>query len=168
MEPNLEVWQEEASKNCGITTEFLDNLITAYQLKYTQYEEQKAVATHLYKEAEELEGKIVEALEAAGKSKYVVEGIGTVYFINKLVVPTPKTIEQKRLLFDYIKNKHGDIFFMDKVSVNHATLQKLYNEDFKEHLEHAEKQGTTPETFHIPGLDAPTNMRSLGMRKEKA
>lgn len=166
---NLEAWSEEVGKTSGITTEELDARSKKYQDKYEEYERAKQIASDLYKEAEELEGKLVEALELAGKSKYYVEGIGTFYFMDKMTVPTPKTIEQKKQLFNYIKETHGDVFLMDKVSINHQTLQTLYKTDFEEHKEKCLKEGRDAEAanFSIPGLQAPTNMRSLGLKKEK-
>jgi hypothetical protein len=44
----------------------------------------------------------------------------------------------------------------------------MYNNAMKEYQEKCEKEGN-PElgaTFSIPGLQAPTNQRSLGFRKE--
>ncbi len=158
---NQEAWNEVAGQNSGITVQMLDELITTYQKVYKDYEAAKKVSTELYKIAEEMEGKVVEALQLAGKSKYVVEGLGTVYFMDRMVVPTPKTIENKKMLFDYLRSRHGDTFLLDKLSINHQTLQKLYNDEVKEALE----GGNT--AFTVPGLEQPTSMRSLGFRKER-
>lgn len=157
-------WMEAASEGSGITTKELDEHAQAYQAAYAEYEKSKAHTSQLYKEAERLEGKMVEAMELAGKTKYQVDGVGTFYFINKMVVTTPKTNSEKKALFDYIKETHGDDFYLATLSVNHQTLQKLYNTDFEAAKE---KNPDDAATFHIPGLQPPTNMRSLGLRGEK-
>jgi len=158
-----EEWNEFAESQSPITVDELDNLAKTYQKKYEEYEKAKEVQTALYKEAEELEGKLVEALQQAGKSKYFVEGIGTFSFMDKMSTRIPKTIEDKKLLLDYILKTHGETFYWDKISVNSQTLNKLYNEDLKS----ATERGIDPSLFHIPGLEQPTNMRSLKLTKEK-
>jgi hypothetical protein len=164
MSISADEWMEASAAGSGITTDELDRRAREYQDAWNKYEKQKAVSTELFKEAERLEGKMVEAMEQAGKKKYFVEGIGTFSFTDKFVVPTPKTIEERKQLFKYIQEKHGEDFFYSTASVNHATLQKLYKTDFDEAVE------TDPEsaaTFVIPGLQAPTNMRSLRLTGEK-
>lgn len=163
MSEELSQW-EEAAATGAVTVEQLDKMVKEYNDKYAEYEAQKAISTQLYKDAEVLEGKLVEAMEQAGKSKYYVEGVGTVYFSDKLVVPTPKTNEDKKKVFTWLREKQGDTVFFATVSINHQTLQKLYNTA----LEEAVNAGEDASLFHIPGLQTPTSMRSLNFRKEKA
>ena len=129
--PTAQEWATLQGTGTGVTTQMLDTLVEDMQKKRAVYEESKKGTSALYNEYAEAEGKLVEAMQLAGKTKYVVEGIGTVYFVNKLVVPTPKTVEQKKLLFAYMRDKHGETYFYDKVSVNHQTLQGVYNSDYK-------------------------------------
>lgn len=152
----------EANANPSITTEVLDGMITEMKKARDIYESAKTVSTNLYKEFETLEGKVIEALTQAGKRKYHVDGIGLCYFIEKLVVTTPKTIESKKLFFDYLQKQYGDTFLLDKQGINHQTLQKIYNDCYKEAVE-----AGVGEQFQIPGLDQPTAQISLGFRKEK-
>ena len=157
-------WMAVTAEHSSITVEELDRRAKEYHEAYAEYEKAKSVSTELFKKAEVLEGKLIEAMELAGKNKYHVEGIGTFSFVNKMTVPTPKTPEERRALFGYIRDKHGDDFFHSVASVNHQTLQKLYNTDFEEYVE------TNPEeaaSFAIPGLQAPTNKKSLAVRGEK-
>lgn len=155
-------WLEEGAKGTKVTTEDLDNYAKAYMDKYREYENAKAISTALYKEAEELEGKLVEAMEQAGKRKYFVEGLGTFSFRDKMSVQTPKTAADKTLLFNYIREHYGNAFLTDKLSIASATLNKLYNEAVEEY-----NATQNPEPFAMPGLNAPTNMRSLAFTKEK-
>lgn len=161
-ELSADQWMEETAKSSSITVEELDRRVQLYSKKRREYEDAKAISSRLHGEQEELESKLIEALELAGKSKYVVEGHGTVYFSDKLTVKTPKTIADKKALFLHLRNQYGEMFYLDKISINHQTLQKLYNDAFKEHVE---EKGNSD--FHFPGLEAPTNVRTLNFRKEK-
>jgi len=164
MSDTVEAWDEAVGQTSSITVEQLDAALKAYNDKYSEYEVQKAKASALHKEAETLEKKLIEAMEQAGKSKYYCEGVGTAYFSDKMVVTTPKTNDDKRKLFDWLKEKNGETFFLATVSVNHQTLQSLYNSE----LQKAVDEGGDASTFHIPGLEQPTSKRSLNLRGERS
>lgn len=161
MSTNQEQWLE-ASANQAVTTEMLDRLVTEVRKSREAYDAAKDNASELYKVYAEAEGHLIEAMNQAGKRKYVVEGVGTVFFVEKLVVPTPKTIEDKQKFFDFIKQNYGDTFLMEKLSVHHQVLQKIYNEAHKEAID----KGVGAE-FTVPGLETPTLMVNLNFRKEK-
>jgi hypothetical protein len=161
MSTNNQEWAEAAA-NQAITTEMLDQLVTDMRQKREDYESAKEFSTTKYKVFAEAEGKLIEAMNQAGKKKYVVDGVGTVFFVEKLVVPTPKTIEDKMAFFDFIKQNYGENFLNDKLSVHHQVLQKIYNEAHKEAID----KGVGAE-FTVPGLEAPTKMVNLNFRKEK-
>lgn len=150
-----------ANADKTITTEKLDEMVKEMRAKRDVYESHKAKATELYKEFELSEGALLEALNKAGKRKYHVEGCGLVYLIEKLVVTTPKTLEAKQKFFGYLRETLGDTFLLDKQSINHQTLQKIYNDAYKE----AQEAGCA-DTFSIPGLDAPTAQVNIGFRRE--
>ena len=169
MSPDL--WTQVKEQNSTISTELLDKLANEYQSLYTEYEEKKEIASKAYAKAQEAEGKLIEAMEQAGKTKYFVENIGTFYFSDKATVPTPKTIEDKKLLFAFLSKKHGETFLMDKVGIVHQTLQSIYKmeqEDYNTRSKAAIEAGQEfNEVFTVPGLSEPTNKRSLNLRKEK-
>lgn len=161
MSAELKEWNEFNENTSGITTQQLDAMGREYQAKYKEYEAANSKAKLLFHEAEELEVKMVEAMTAAGKTKYYVEGVGTFYFSNKMSVKTPKTIEDKKAFFKYLWEKHGETFYWDKISVNSQVLQKIYNEDAKSAAENGEA------IFHIPGLEQPKSMTSLNFKGDK-
>ncbi len=152
----------EADANKAISTEELDVMIREMQKARGLYDAAKAKATELYKEFEVLEGKTIEGLTQAGKRKYYVDGVGVCYFIERLVVTTPKTLEDKRKFFDWLKAQYGETFLLDKQGVNHQSLQKIYGDAYNAAIE----QGVG-EQFAVPGLQPPTAVISLGFRKEK-
>jgi len=161
MSTNLAQWDSTQAEVGGITTQELDEMGKAYSAKYAEYEAASKVSKGLYAEAEELEKKMVEAMQLAGKTKYFVEGIGTFYFSNKMSVTTPKTIEDKKAFFKYLLETHGEVYYWDKLSVNSQTLQGIYNSDAKAAAERGEA------LFHIPGLEQPKNKVTLNFKGEK-
>lgn len=161
-----EMWAEEAAKGNSITVEELDELCRAYKKSRDEYDAAKEVSDAAYAERERLQGKVVEAMELAGKSKYVVEGVGTLYFNDKMSVRVPKDIESKKTLFKFLLDKYGPTVYWDKVSIHSATLNSFYNQEL-EAFNEASKAGNINGDFNFPGVEAPTAMRSLGLRKEK-
>lgn len=167
-EISADTWAAEAAKGSSVTLEQLEDLIKKYRAARDEAEKFRIEKTRIEKEFSDLEGKLIEAMEQTGKSKVYVEGAGTLYFIDKMVVATPKTNDDKIKLFGFIEKEYGKNVLIEKVSVNHQTLQGLYNNAAKEFTAKCEKDGK-PElaaTFHIPGLSAPTSQRSLGFRKD--
>lgn len=165
-EVSIDEWNEEAAKGNSITVEELDELCIAYKKARDEYDAAKEVSDAAYAERERLQGKVVEAMELAGKSKYVVEGVGTLYFNDKMSVRVPKDIESKKVLFKFLLEKYGPTVYWDKVSIHSATLNSFYNQEL-EAFNEASKAGKLNGDFNFPGVEAPTAMRSLGLRKEK-
>lgn len=169
--PTPEAWGEVVASASGITTETLDKLAHELNEAEARYDEAKEVSTDLYNKARDCEQRLVEALNQAGKRKYVVEGIGTYFFEERYSVKTPKTIEEKKAFAEYLKEKGGEVYFWDKFSVNSNSLQAIYKGDHKEYLEKCKKEGTPEKAalFAIPGLEAPTltiNLKMLSERKK--
>ena len=157
---SLENWSAPTPQ--ALSVEELDTLVTLTNAKKEQYASAKAISNKLNEEYEALEAKVLEAFVASGKKKYHVAGLGLFYTITRLTVKTPKTLEQKLAFFDYIRKTKGETFLLDKQSINHQSLQKIYKDDF----EAASEAGTGAE-FIIPGLEAPTADVSLGFSKER-
>jgi hypothetical protein len=167
-EVSLDAWTAVAAQGATVTLEQLEEYIAKFKAAKVAAEKFRQEKIKIEKELDEMETKLMSAMDALGKSKVFVEGEGTLYFINKMVVPTPKTPTDKVQLFNYIEKEYGKAVLIDKLSVNHQTLQSFYNNAAKEFVEKCEKEGK-PElaaTFHIPGLQAPTSQRSLGFRKD--
>jgi hypothetical protein len=158
-----EEWME-ASADTSVTTEVLDNEIKLFRELDHAYQEVKKIEKLEREKVDKQKAKVMDLLSKAGKQKYYVEGIGTAYFINKMSVQTPKTIEEKKAFFDYIKSKYGDDVFMDKVGMHSATLNRFYNEIMDE----AKDNGEDISTLKIPGISDPVAHITLGFRKEKA
>lgn len=156
-----EQWMQ-AQTTKTISTDEVDQLVMRVKLTKDIYEAAKAKSNDLEKEYREAKRQVIDAFTTIGKKKYYVDGVGTCYFIEKLVVKTPKTLEDKQKFFDFLKEKHGETFLLDKQGVNHQSLQKIYNDLYDEAVENG-----CGDTFNVPGLEAPTSDITLGFRKEK-
>ena len=150
-----ELWGEEAHVEISLVE--MDKLIKDLRGRREAYDEAKAFATDLYKEYAEVEGKVIAALEAAGKKSYKVEGLGTFSIVNKSVYTVPKNLEDKRKLFAWIESNHGLDALDSMRGINHMSLNSFVNEELKRHEEDP--------MFTIDGLEAPTNKASTRFRK---
>lgn len=153
-ETSLETWDQVDAVE--VSTAELDAKVKQMQDEWADYEAKKKIATEAHTKYEETERYVLALLKAAKKSKYVVEGLGTVSVANRFVVRTPKSIESKKLLFDYIRERHGSEGLIGLVSINHQTLQSFINEEKK-----------VDPLVQIPGLEAPTSEESLRFRSER-
>ncbi len=148
-------WQEASSESVSLAE--LDKLVEDYKKKREAYDAAKKVSGELYSISEEAENKILSVLKAANKKSYKVDGIGTVTRVQKQIVTVPKDVEQKRALFNWIKEQYGVDVLDEMVSINHQKLNGFYNEE-------VEKHKSNP-LFAIAGLDAPTDVENLSFRK---
>lgn len=145
---------EQTESNDPMTLEQMDQLVKQMKEARAKYEAAKKLSGDAYKELEDIENKVVASLKAAGKSKYNVDGIGTVSWYVKESFTTPKVNEDKTRLFNYIKEKYGPDVLMSMVSIHSATLNSFANKE------------TENGVMEIPGLAAPTGTEILSFRKE--
>lgn len=156
MEANdVSAWEQPVEVNLSTLDGMVKELVELR--KVHQAKKDEASAAHA--DVESMEAKISSVLQASGKSKYFVDGVGTAYLINKYVVRTPKDNQSKMLLFDYIKHRHGEDVLVSKLSVNHQSLNSFYNEE----VAALAKEGKLAQ---IPGIEEPTHEINLGFRKE--
>lgn len=160
MENSIEQWNEVANPGAEISLGELDALVKEWKAAREDYEAKKELAKQANEKADDLKNKVLGILQAAGKKKYAVDGLGLVYTSTKYVVPTPKDNGSKRLLYDYINNVHGHEVLTSMLSIHHATLNSFYNAE----AEAAAKEGIAD--FSIPGLDQPTAQINLNFRQE--
>ncbi len=104
---------------------------------------------------DELESKVIGVLTDTGKEKYHVENFGTLYFSNRETVSMPKDPEARAKFFTYLKEKGH---YESLITVNSQTLNSYYRQ---------EADAANSPDFKIPGLNAPSVIKSLGMRRGK-
>lgn len=154
-ENDLSAWEQPTEVNLATLDGMVKELVELRKI----YAEKKDASSKAAAEVDAMEAKISSVLQASGKSKYFVDGLGTAYLINKYVVKTPKDNQSKHLLFEYIKGRHGEDVLMSKLSINHQSLNAFYNEE----VSALAKEGKVGE---IPGVEAPVHEVHLGFRKE--
>lgn len=164
----LGAWDEATQAASPITTEMLDQLGQAYKKAWDAKEAYDKAGKVLSEAANDAENALIEAMTQAGKDKYIVEGVGTFGFVDKMSVTTPKTNEDKQKLAEYLEQKGGKVLFWSMFGINSNTLQTFYRGEFEEYQEAIEKGAVDKEVaFGIPGLDAPTNRRGLRLYSER-
>lgn len=154
----LEEWNEVEKED--VPTSVLDAAVESYHKARAEHKECKDLTAKAYGVVKDAEGFMLELFAKTKKSKYFVDGLGTAYVINKHSVKTPKTVEEKELLFDYIKTEHGEDVLKDYLSINSARLNSFFNEQ----AELAAERGDAD--FQLPGVGAATVNQSLGFRKK--
>ncbi len=156
--PPLE-WEVE-TKADAISTADLDAMIKEFKDKEAKYEAEKEVSNKAYEEYQASKEKVLAALEKIGKTKYHVDGLGTVSRITQYKVTTPKDLEQKKQMLMYLKQKGPEVY-LSMVGVNYQTLNAFYNQE----AEAAKEKG---EVFQMPGVEAPTAEEHLRFTKERS
>lgn len=141
-----------------VTVQELDEAVINYKRAKEEYDKASAVSSEKHEEAEKLKLKVLDLLTASGKNSFIVDGVATVTVTQKSQVTTPKTIEQKEKLFNWIENKLGKEGLLAYQSINYNTLNSLYNSMMEETLKKNE------EWNGIDGIELPTVVRTLSIR----
>jgi len=136
--------------NESITIEELDMAVALMAKHKTDYEKAKAISSEHHAVYQEKRAKLISMLQAAGKTKYSVDCIGTVSITEKLKVRTPKGLDNKKALAAWLLKNLGDDGMHTYLSINYNSLNSLYNQEF----ESAKENGTAAE-FNMPGVDSP-------------
>ena len=152
---------EQSTVRPSLNVAEMDELITKSAEAWEKHDAAKAIASELYKEAEAIDEKILLALKDAGKSKYFVDGVGTMSIVSKLSVVVPKSLEAKKKFFAHLKKK-GEALLYSMLTVNSNTLNSWYNEEINQ----AEESGKA-EGFLVPGIDQPTTRESLRLLRDR-
>jgi hypothetical protein len=138
------------------TLQQMDNLIESLQLAREAYDAAKKASAQKYHELEEIEKEVMNTLKANGRTRYEAEGIAQIRIQTKEVYATPKTPDEKRALFTYIKDKYGNDTLTSMISINHNTLNSWAN-----------KESEANPSVQIPGLDQPTSVETLYFTTKK-
>lgn len=137
----------------------LDALVKDYADKRQMYDVAKEESNNRHKLYKEAESRMLEALTAEGKRQYQVAGVGKLSVINKFQVSMPKDHESKKLLLEYLESKGEDVF-LSYVTVNHQSLNSLYNQENELALENGQ-------IYNLPGVAEATCEQGVRLTKEK-
>lgn len=123
----------------------LDDLITKEEASIKRQKEELQV----------LRATILRTLDLMGIDSVKMHGL-LFYKENKTSVATPKTLEDKKALFDFLESQG---IFLEIVSVNSQTLNSLYKSLAEKALEGGDLD------FKLPGVAEPTTFTNLKTRK---
>lgn len=154
MSDEFEEYQRLSAK--AVSTEELDALVRQLDSTWAEVERTKKIAAEARAVYDEVELKVLELLKQAKKTKYPVDGLGTVSITSRFQVRTPKSIEDKSALFKYISEHHGQDGLLGLLSINSQTLNSFVKQE----------KETNP-LVEIPGLEAPTIVEGLSFRAER-
>ena len=136
-----------------------------FDILITQYKTARENADMWVKEKERIKQTIMDLMETAKKTEYIVEGIGTVKIIERKSVRTPKTAEDKRKFFNYLEEVYGPSLMQSMQTVNSKTLNGFYREEANKATSHMSEQEKAAYEHRLPGLEPPQSFVTLSFRK---
>lgn len=137
-----------------VTLKEMDAIVQTYTQARLAYEEAKKRSNDLYAELTHYEGIMINALTSNGKTNYSVDGVGTISVVTTESYKTPKDIESKTKLFNYVKQKYGSEALLNMTNIHSATLNAWANQE------------AASGVMSIPGLDQPTVTESIRFRRK--
>lgn len=158
MEHIQEDWLPPAEE---INLSELDALVTESSALWDDYDAKKKIASEAHTKAEDIDKKILAILNKANKSKYFVDGVGTIAITRTEQVKVPSNVVQKKTFFNYLSELGEDVF-LSLATVNSQSLNAWY----RQQLENARTQGTLL-GFSVPGVEEPTTRETLRFTKDR-
>jgi len=156
-EVTLDAWEEESAQEISIND--LDNAVRKVKEIRDEKDALKKQQDAISDTLEIAEGELLDLLTRANKKSYKLDGVATISLKEKLSVQTPKTPEEKRAFFNWVKETHGEQEADSLMTVNSQTLNSFYNAE----MELAATRGEAD--FSIPGILAPVSRTILSVRK---
>lgn len=152
LEPNLEaVWLETET----VSTQEFDQAVIELSKAQEEHDAIEKVLAEASQKKEGARSKLLALMEKSGKSKYQLDGYGSVSRTTKYSVTTPKDNDSKELMINHFRNLGKD-FELTYLSVNSAQLNSYFNSN----------KEINPD-FLIPGVGEPTVRQSIRFTKEK-
>lgn len=138
-----------------VSTETLDAEVKKLVELEAIYEEKKRI----YKEADDnyemQRNRLLQILSSTGKSKYHVDGVGTISLAIKTAVSVPKNPVEKAEMLKHFESLGPELYHA-YVTVNHMTLNSYLNEQLQ-----------LDPSFVIPGVGEKKETPELRFRKGK-
>lgn len=136
----------------------LQEKIKRFRELKTDYEEKKRVSSDAHAVMKVAEMELIEILEDLGQDSFEVKGYGKAILVKKLSVTTPKTLEEKKAFFGWLKEHQGQDVADAYMSVNSSSLNSLYKNLSEEYAKNGE-------VLQIDGLQMPTTRTEISFRK---
>lgn len=136
------------------TTEF-DKAVVELATAQKAYEDAEALSKEASDQREVARATLLNLMAKSGKTKYQLDGYGTVSRSTKFSVAIPHDIDSKIEMLKHFRSL-GEESYLAYVSVNSATLNSYFNENVEKNPE-----------FLIPGVGQPTSRDSIRFTKER-
>lgn len=146
-------------ENIGIAD--LQGLVKEFAKLRGQKEEIASKAKDIESQITGLRGKITQVLIDNKQSSFRVDGTGLVSVVAHERVPTPKTSQENKELYDYVLQKYGEEACLSKFKIHDKTLTSFFKEERS--LVPKEDQ----ELFRLPGVGEPTVYHDISFRVDK-
>lgn len=138
-----------------VNTEVFDEAVRKLKELEEDYDAKKKVSNTASELVDHQRNYILALLQKSGKTKYFVDGLGTVSMAIKKQVQVPKNPEDKKLMLEYFESL-GEELYNSYVTVNSMTLNSYFKQQTEENPD-----------FTIPGISGLTEKPELRFRKEK-
>ena len=148
----MAAWNAVAEETAGqVDTAKVDALVSAWAAARADYDAKKKISNDAHEVCEELKAKVLSTLKFIKKTKYHVDGVGTVSIKRTFQISMPKGLTEKQKLIDYFTGKS---LAPQYLTVNHQTLNSYFNVE-------REKDPA----FKLPGVADPVADESVALRK---
>ena len=140
-----------------ITVNEMDNLIERLREAKDEYKIKSDASKIAKAEYDTIQLKLLAALEELDKDSYIAKS-GRITRVTKMAVRVPKTLDEKRAFFTWLRETRGDEVADSYMSVNSQSLNTLYNEMVDEYASRGE-------ILTMEGVEPPTLRESLSFRQ---
>jgi hypothetical protein len=136
----------------------MDNAIRLMKEAQEEYRASDKIAKEAYAKFQHLEATVIKMMEENGKELYIAEGVARVKISHIMSVQTPKTVDEKKAFFNWLKQNCGEDVHDAYMTVNSQSLNSLYNDL-------TEQYAARGEILMIEGLGEPTSRTKLSITK---
>jgi len=136
----------------------MDHTIKLMKESQEEYRKLDKVAKEAYAKFQHLEQTVVRLLEESGKQIYIAEGVAKVKVNYVMSVHTPKTIDEKKAFFQWLRDNCGEEVHDSYMTINSQSLNSLYNDLTEQYAQRGE-------VLMIDGLSEPTARTKLSITK---
>lgn len=153
-----EQWDEAAQpEQDSLSLEEMDALVVKMKEAKQKYQDAKDISDLLYAEYGTAQAAVLEALENSNRTSYIT-GAGTRVTVSyAMSVQTPKSADEKKAFFEWLRTNKGDDVADAYMTVNSNALNSLYNEL-------TEEWARKGEVLQVDGLGEPVSRKKLSVR----
>jgi len=155
MSEQLELWKEEKG---DVSIDDMTEAVRVLREAKTAYDAKKLESNALHADMKALEERVMGLMKLAGLSEFTATGYGKVSLSELMSVKTPKSPDEKKAFFNWVRENMGDDAYYAYMSVNSNSLNSMYKQKVEEY-------GERGEILSVDGLEEPTSYTKLSLRK---